>query len=111
MQLKRLKEIRAMIGVAQKDWSDIESEMTDGSPLGLSNVVADKRKKLENLLEDIRNNLEMWLFYWDSSIIKGVCRVLLEKILLISEGLRLSYVFPGYSESYYILDTIEMTKR
>ena len=111
MQLKRLKEIRAMVNLAQKNWSDIEDEVAKDSSLCLSNVVAYKREKLENLLEDIRNNLEMWLSSWDSSIIKSVCRGFLEKILLISENLRLSYTFPGYSESFYILDTIEMTER
>jgi len=36
------------------------------------------------------------------------CKKFLETILGISENLRVSYVFPGYVESYYIQDSLRI---
>ncbi len=103
--MKRLKEIKQMIQVAEQGWSEIEGKMCDFSVDSIDGL-ASKKDKLKNLLEDIRMNIEESLVYSHCSLLVKVCRNFLERILLISENLRGSYVFAGYSESYYILDTL-----
>ena len=117
MKTKTLKEMRELIKLADQNWKEIEGELsrdskdsTDSS-IPFSNAIMEKKEKLKNLLENIRNDLEVWLFSWDSSVVKEVCSEFLEDLLKTSEKLRLSYTFPGYVESFYILDTMEMTKR
>ena len=108
--MKRLKDIRLMIEIAQQGWAEIEGEMQrlHASDTGKLCV---KKEGLKNLLEEIRKNLEAWLLKWNSTILKRGCVNFLEKILIISEDLRGTYVFPGYVESFFIADTIEMAKR
>ena len=108
--MKRLKDIRLMIEIAQQGWTEIEGEMQRLHASDTGKLCA-KKEGLKNLLEEIRRNLEAWLFRWDNTILKKICVNFLERILIISENLRKSYVFPGYVESFYIVDTIEMAKR
>ena len=98
-----------MIEIAQQGWDEIDGEIRINT--SNSGNLCVKKENLKNLLEEIRKNLELWLFHWNSSILKKICKGFLEKILCISENLRESYIFPGYRESFYIVDTIEMTKR
>jgi hypothetical protein len=104
--MKKLKEIKLMIEIAQQGWSEI-----DGLGSTSMNTIVEKKERLKNLLEDTRDAIERWLFLWDSKIIKKISISFLENLLSVSEKLRNSYTFPGYSESYYIIDTIEMAKR
>ena len=108
--MKKLKDIRAMIQVAQQEWSEIEGETSvNTSSLCRSNITV-KMEKLKNFLEDIRMNIENLLIYSRCSMLVKVCKNFLENILAISENLRASYVFPGYVESYYILDTMNFAE-
>lgn len=107
--MKKLKDIRLMIEIAQQGWAEIEGE-TEKLRTPDSGSLCVKKESLKNLLEEIRRNLEAWLFNWDNTILKKICVNFLEKILIISENLRKSYVFPGYAESYYIADTIAIAK-
>ena len=108
--MKKLKEIRLMIEIAQQGWAEIDGEIQrlNSSDTGSLSV---KKEGLKNLLEEIRKNLENWLLIWNNSILKKISINFLEKILIISENLRKTYVFPGYVESFFIADTIEMAKR
>jgi len=106
--MKKLKEIKKMIDSAQKRWAEIKSEE---NLLPLSNVsIVEKKEKLKNLLEDIRENIESLLSYSHCALLARVCRKFLERIFLISENLGASYAFAGYNESYYILDTIRIAE-
>jgi hypothetical protein len=107
--MKRLKDIRLMIEIAQQGWREIECEMVRLHSFD-SGSLCMKKEGLKNLLEEIRKNLEAWLLKWDNTILKKICINFLEKIMVISENLRKSYMFPGYTESYYIADTIAMAK-
>ena len=103
--MKRLKEIKLMVQTAQDEWLEIEQEIAKGgSPRG---KVGFKMEGLKNLLEDIRVNIESSLVYSRCSMLVKVCRAFLESIFTISENLRVSYMFPGYVESYYIMDTMK----
>jgi hypothetical protein len=104
--MKKLKEIKQMIDSAQKRWAEIKSEE---NLLPLSNVsIVEKKEKLKNLLENIREDIESLLSYSHCDLLVRVCKKFLERTLLISEKLGASYAFAGYNESYYILDTIRI---
>ena len=106
--MRKLKEVKQMIQIAQQGWSEIEGEMeNDFSAVCGTNVVV-KKERLKNLLEDIRLSIESSLMYSRCSLLMKVCKNFLESILAISENLRASYVSPGYVESFYILDTLKM---
>lgn len=107
--MKRLRDIKLMIEIAQQGWFEIEGEM-QGSVLPFK-AVSLKKEKLKNLLEDIRKSIESLMMYSRCNILMKVCKSFLEKILRISESLGNSYAFPGYSESFYILDTMKMADR
>ena len=108
--MKKLKDIKAMIQIAQQGWSEIEGEISaNPSSVCRGNTIL-KMEKLKDLLEDIRLNIENSLVYSHCSMLIKVCKNFLESILAISENLRASYVFPGYVESYYILDTINFAE-
>ena len=95
-----------MIDIAQQGLDEIDSvSKTSMFTLG---VLVEKKEKLKNLLEDNRENIESLLVYSRCNILSRVCRNFLERILGISECLRASYAFPGYQESYYILDTLRL---
>ena len=104
--MKKLKEIKQMIDSAQQEWSEI-SDLDSLYPLSWANV-CEQKEKLKDLLEDIRENIEDRLSCSHCRFLVNVCKKFLEKILKISEGLRASYAFPGYVESYYILDTLRL---
>jgi len=103
--MKRLKEIKLMVQIAEQGWSEIEGKTSNLSGF-TADGLAKKKEKLKNLLEDIRVNIESFLIYSRCSALMRVCREFLDRILMVSENLRVSYVFPGYTESYYILDTL-----
>ena len=106
LTMKKLKEIKLMIQIAQQGWSEIEGEIQrDHSP-----SLSTKKELLNNLLEDIRKNIEHLLFNFKCSMLVKVCRKFLENTFLISEKLGSSYGFAGYNESYYILDTIKIAE-
>ena len=95
-----------MIDSAQQGWGEIKDL---GSLYPLSKFsVCDKQEKLKNLLEDIRGSIEDLLLYSHCKMLVDVCKKFLESIFGISEGLRASYAFPGYVESFYILDTMKV---
>lgn len=106
----KLKEIKLKIQLAQRRWSEIEGEVMENSLLSTEENVVTKKERLKNLLEDIRINIEDCLTYSHCRMLVKVCKEFLEKILIISEKLRVSYISPGYVESYYIFDTLRLTK-
>lgn len=106
----KLKEIKLKVQLAQKRWSEIECGTVENSLSSDKESIAIRKEKLKNLLEDIRVNIEDFLAYSHCHILVRVCKDFLEKILTISEKLRVSYVSPGYVESYYIFDTLRLTK-
>ena len=108
--MKKLKDIRAMIQTAQQEWSEIEGETSENPSSLCRSTITVKMEKLKNFLEDIRMNIENLLIYSRCSMLVKVCKNFLENILAISENLRASYVFPGYVESYYILDTMNFAE-
>ena len=106
--MKKLDEIKEMVKDAQQRWGEIR-DLSCLYPLSSAGLY-DKREKLKNLIEDIRENIEAFLTSCspirveDCKSVKGV----LESIFGISEGLCVSYVFGGYNESYFISDTINI---
>lgn len=102
----RLKEIKLKVQLAQQRWLEIEGEMDEKSLSSTGENIVVKKEMLKNLLEDIRVNIEDCLTYSHCRIFVRVCKDFLEKILTISERLRVSYVSPGYVESYNIFDTL-----
>ena len=106
----KLKEIKLKVQLAQKRWSEIEQGTVENSLSYDKENIAIRKEKLKNLLEDIRVNIEDCLTYSHCRMLVNVCKEFLEKILAISENLRVSYVSPGYVESYYIFDTLRLTK-
>ena len=102
--MEKLKKIGKMIKMAQLGWSEIEGEIMREPALLCKSSVSLKMDKLKNLLEDIRANIESSLT--TENLPK--CKNFLETIFKISENLRVSYVFPGYVESYYIMDTLKI---
>ncbi len=106
----KLKEIKLKVQLAQKRWSEIERGTVENSHSSDKENIAIRKEKLKNLLEDIRVNIEDFLAYSHCHVLVKVCKDFLEKILDISEKLRISYVSPGYVESYYIFDTLRLTK-
>jgi len=86
-----------MIDSAQHEWSEI----SDLDPMSSLSLISDQKEKLKELLEDIRQKTEGLITDFPNA-----CKDFLERIMGISESLRVSYAFPGYSESYYILDTL-----
>lgn len=105
----RLKEIKFKVQFAQQSWSIIEGEITSDSSFPSKTNVQVRKERLKNLLEDIRVDIEDCLSCSNCRMWVKVCKDFLEKILAISEGLRVSYVSPGYVESYYIFDTLRLT--
>lgn len=99
--MKKLDEIKQMIESAQQKLGEIR-DLDSLYPLSRFSL-CDKKEKLKNLLEDIRQKTESLIV--DSPM---ACKSFLERILGISECLRASYAFPGYVESYYILDTLRL---
>jgi hypothetical protein len=108
--MHKLKEIKKKIQLAQLKWMEIEEE-TARISLQLKVNISNRKEKLKNLLEEIRVNIEDLLTYSHCRALAKVCKGFLEKILVISEKLRVSYVSPGYVESYYIFDTLRLTDR
>ena len=90
-----------MIDSAQEKWIEV-SNLDSMYPLSLVSV-CEQKEKLKDFLEDIRQKTEALIA--DSP---RDCKKFLERILGISECLRASYAFPGYVESYYILDTLRL---
>ena len=107
----RLKEIKRKIQFAQQNWAELEEEIAQSSLLTVKINISSRKEKLKNLLEEIRVNIEDLLNYSHCRSLVKVCKGFLEKILAISEKLRVSYVSPGYVESYYIYDTLKLTDR
>jgi len=108
--MSKLKEIKKKIQLAQEKWIEIEEE-TAKSPLCSKANITNRKEKLKNFLEEIRLNIEDLLTHSHDHLLVKVCKGFLEKILTISENLRVSYVSPGYVESYYIFDTLKLTDR
>ena len=102
--MKSLEKIKSMIQKAQQGWSEIEGEIKSEPKSLCKSSITVKMDKLKNLLEDIRENLESSLNTDNLANYK----IFLETIFKISENLRVSYVFPGYVESYYIMDTLKI---
>ncbi len=107
----KLKEIKKKIQFAQQKWIEIEGEIAQNSLPPFKANISNNKEKLKNLLEEIRVNIEDLLNYSHCRALVKVCKVFLEKILVISENLRSSYISPGYVESYYIYDTLRLTDR
>jgi hypothetical protein len=103
--MKKLDEIKEMVKDAQQRWGEINDELNPLYPLSRVGL-CEKKEKLKNLLENIRENIEALLSYSCTKV--DVCKSCLESILGISEDLRISYAFPGYVESFYIMDTIKI---
>ena len=106
---KKLEEIKLMIDAAyckMKESIDLEGM------LPLSNgVMTEKQEILKNLLEDVRNRIEVILSEHNSRFLALISRVFLVRLLKISESLRMSYAFPGYVESFYIVDTLKSVEK
>jgi hypothetical protein len=105
--MKEVEDIKKMVISAQEKWGEIKCSLNPLYPLS-GILLCEKKEKLKNLLEDIRESIEALLSY--SPIKIDDCRSALESIFKISEGLRASYAFPGYMESFYIMDTINLVK-
>ena len=106
--MKKLKEIKQMIESAQSDWAVIA---VNENMIPLSNTfLAEKQEKLKVLLEDIRMNIESFLLYSHSSLLVKVCIGFLTRIVLVSDKLGASYVFPGYNGSYDIDSTLKFAE-
>lgn len=89
-------------------WSEIEAEiLLDSTSLGDMKLSL-KKDVLKNLLEGIREDVDSLLGF---SYLLDSCKAILERLLTVSENLRVSYVFPGYVESFYILDTLKIAER
>ena len=99
--MKKLDEIKQMIDSAQQKLGEIR-DLDSLYPLSRFSL-CEKKEKLKDFLEDIRQKTEALIA--DSP---RDCKRFLEQILGISECLRASYAFPGYVESYYILDTLRL---
>lgn len=101
-----MEDIRLLIDIAQRGWDELDGDM--------HRIVVDTRKflfrreKLKNLLEEIRRNLENYLFICTDSLSKRMIVNHLDKILSISEHLKMAYGFAGY---YRESDDIDSTKR
>ena len=108
--MSKLKEIKKKIQIAQQKWIEIEEE-TAQSPLYSKTNINNRKEKLKNFLEEIRVNIEDLLTHSHNHLLVEDCKGFLEKILVVSENLRVSYVSPGYVESYYIFDTLKLTDR
>ena len=105
-----LREIREKIESTEKKWVDIESEIGDSQNSVSSMSLFVEKERLKNLLEDARADIDTLLSSFHCKSFVRICRDLLERLFAVSENLRLSYVFPGYLESFYILDTIEIAE-
>ena len=103
--MKKLKEIKEMIDEAQRELDEID-DLYVLFPMSRS-IISDRKEILKNHLEDIRGSIEALLLYSHCSILSRVCKNFLEEIFKISECLRVTYLVPQYSESYYIMDTIK----
>jgi len=106
---KQFDEIKILSDDVQGQWNMLEVELTTGSPADSMNRLAFKKEGLKNFLEKIRKKIETILLGSPSKSAVKKCKDFLDILLQISEGLRVSYMFPGYVESFYILDTIKYT--
>ena len=104
--MENLKKIKRKIDSAQECLIEIKN-LDLLYPLSRSES-CEKKEALKNLLEDIRENVDVLLEYSHCGALVEICKKLLERTLLISESLRASYAFAGYNQSYYILDTIKI---
>lgn len=106
-----MEDIRLLLDIAQQGWDEIESEMQRLGGYDVGKLCV-KKEKLKNLLEEIRENLEMWLLSLDDALSKRTILPRLERLLNISEKLKQSYTFSVYyTESSLIASTIELGKR
>ena len=105
----RLKEIKFRIELAEQKMAEIEAiQCSRGTDLDYLSL---RMEDLKDFLEDIRSSIERFLEYSRNGLLLKVCKFFLEKLLSISEKLKLNYLHPGgYLLPFYILDTIEMTR-
>ncbi len=106
---EQFDEIKILSDDVQGQWDMLEVELTTGSPADSMNRLAFKKEGLKDFLEKIRKKIETILLGSPSKSAVKKCKDFLDILLQISEGLRVSYMFPGYVESFYILDTIKYT--
>ena len=109
VEKKQFDEIKGLSDDVQGQWKMLEAELTTGSPADSMNSLAFKKEGIKNFLEKIRKKIETILLGTPSECAVTKCEDFLKILLQISEGLRVSYMFPGYVESFYILDTIKYT--
>ena len=101
------QEINLMIQSAEQVWNEIQTKLVGTTDISM-NYLATKKEELKDLLEAIRLKVEESLKSGENLI--DDCKNFLSHILQLSENLRVSYVFPGYMESYYIFDTLRSIK-
>ena len=104
--MKKMEEIRLLIDIAQRGWNELDGDMRRNG-IGAKRF-QDRREKLKNLLEEIRKNLEGYLFNWNDTLSKRMIVNHLDKILSISKHLRMAYAFAG---DYRLSDDIYGTKK
>ena len=108
--MENFAEIKRLTKCARGQWDELENDLVRDRYSECMNVVALKKENLKNFLEKIRRKIEVVLFDSPSKPVVKACNKFLRELLRISENLRVSYLFPGYVESFYILDTIKYTQ-
>ena len=106
-----IKVIQQKVAFAEKKWFQIEKEVSRNPFSAGSMKLSLKKDFLKKFLENIRKDIDTLLSEFHNNSFLKSCNASLKRLLDVSENLRASYVYPSYSESFYIFDTLRLTER